>query len=227
MTYTRIATATSALALILLLTLSATALAHEHREVGDLELIVGWAVEPAFVGEKNGLDLRITKPLAAMAAATTTEHADDPAAAQTHEEASPRAPVEGAETTLTAEVTFGGNTKGVPLRAVYGEPGAYTADILPTEAGDYRFHIAGTVDGQAIDETFDSVEGDFSGVAASTDIQFPAPALAPAEAASAVSSTVSAAEQTAASNQLLAYLGIGIGLAALVVALAALARGRG
>lgn len=215
-----------ALALVLTLTLSAGVLAHEHREVGELEFTVGWVVEPAFVGEKNGLDLRITQPLAAATSLTVTEHADEAAGEHEHNEAATRAPVEGAETTLTAEVLFGGSTMALPLRAVYNEPGAYTADLVPTQAGDYRFHISGTVDGQAIDETFDSVDGDFSSVLASSDIQFPAPEPVATGAQAAMSPTLSAAQQTAASTQLLAYLGIGIGLAALCLALAALARGR-
>ncbi|MBQ12670.1 MAG: hypothetical protein CMJ45_14115 [Planctomyces sp.] len=41
--------------------LTGTASAHEQREVGRYELVVGFIVEPAFEGLKNGLDLRVTK----------------------------------------------------------------------------------------------------------------------------------------------------------------------
>ncbi len=33
--------------------------AHGGREVGEYELTVGFFVEPAYEGEKNGVDLRV------------------------------------------------------------------------------------------------------------------------------------------------------------------------
>ena len=55
----------SVLALVILST-NAT-LAHETREVESYQFVVGFTVEPAFEGVKNGVSLRVTKPADAMA----------------------------------------------------------------------------------------------------------------------------------------------------------------
>ena len=56
----------SVLALVILSANSV--LAHETREVETYQFVVGFAVEPAFEGVKNGVSLRVTKPADAMAA---------------------------------------------------------------------------------------------------------------------------------------------------------------
>ncbi|GIV96545.1 MAG: hypothetical protein KatS3mg057_1202 [Herpetosiphonaceae bacterium] len=135
-------------ALALCFVLAGVALAHEHREVGPYEIVVGWTTEPAFVGEKNGLDLRVSRH-------------------DTQE------PVEGLEQTLQAEIIFGGEKRTLELRPVFRQPGRYTADVVPTREGDYRFHIFGTIEDLQIDETFDSADRRFNGVQPVTTIQFP------------------------------------------------------
>src|SRR4051812_41272206 len=101
---------------VLLVALPATALAHERRTVagGKYDVVVGWDVEPAYQGQKNGAGIRISQ------AAT-----------------SPAVPVEGADRTLRVQIRQGAQTKEFPLRAVFGQPGYYLADIIPTRAGDY------------------------------------------------------------------------------------------
>jgi hypothetical protein len=42
-------------------TTSGVAVAHDHRESGKYQLTVGFIVEPAYEGLKNGLDLRVIK----------------------------------------------------------------------------------------------------------------------------------------------------------------------
>src|SRR5688572_10238725 len=96
------------LSVMLLLGLAAAASAHERREVGDYELAVGFTGEPALVNEPNGLDLRVQ-----------LGHGDD------------GTPVEGLQDTLDAEISFAGETKELELRARFGQPGAYTSDIIP------------------------------------------------------------------------------------------------
>ena len=59
------------------------------------------------------------------------------------------------------------------LRAVPDAPGSYTTDLIPTQPGDYSFHLTGTIGDATIDETFDSSKGEFSTVEPITDIQFP------------------------------------------------------
>src|ERR671933_347783 len=115
-------------ALLLILLVPGAALAHERRDVGKLQFVVGWIGEPALQGEPNGIDLRIT----------------DKASGQ---------PVEGAEKTLKASVAFGGGQpKEFPLRARFGQKGAYTADLIPTRSGTYLFTFSGTINGQNVNE---------------------------------------------------------------------------
>lgn len=131
-----------------LLVFALPALAHEGREVGEQLIVFGWRVEPALAGLINGPEVTIT-------------HHD------TEE------PFEGAEETLQLEVSFGDQTMAVPLRAAWGEPGHYIADLIPTLPGDYTFHLTGTLGDVTVDETFTSADGEFSSVEPATDVMFP------------------------------------------------------
>jgi hypothetical protein len=68
------------------------------------------------VGQKNGIDLRVTNRETTL-------------------------PIEGVEKTLKAEVTFGAQRREFELRAIFRDPGHYTADIVPMRDGDYRFRF--------------------------------------------------------------------------------------
>lgn len=123
-------------------------LAHEGREVGEYAIVFGWRVEPAYTDILNGPEITIV-------------HHD------TEE------PVAGAEETLTLEVSFGPDAKQLKLRAVYNQPGHYTADLIPTRPGDYSFRLTGKIGDTEIDETFSSADGEFSTVEPISDIRFP------------------------------------------------------
>jgi len=123
-----------------------TALAHEVREVGDYTFVVGFLDEPVYSGQKSGLDLRVSLG---------------------------EEPVEGLEATLSAEVTFGDDTRALEISAAFGEPGAYRSVFFPTAAGPYTFHITGEIDGTSIDEEFTSGPDTFSEVQDVTGGQFP------------------------------------------------------
>lgn len=135
---------------MLLLALIATVSAHEGREIGggDYTIVFGWRVEPAYTNLLNGPEFEIKT------------HADEQ-------------PVEGLEETLKIEVMYGGQSKALKLRAVFDEPGSYTADLIPTQPGDYVFHITGKIGEVEIDELFDSSNAEFSTVEPISDIQFP------------------------------------------------------
>jgi hypothetical protein len=183
--YTSIARRLIAVAIsaVLLLGLAATASAHEHREVGDYEFTVGFTGEPALVGEPNGLSLDVQ-----------LGHGDD------------GTPVEGLQETLDAQVMFAGETKPLELRARFGQPGSYVADLLPTAEGTYSFRIFGTIEGADIDETFTGGPDTFSEVESTESIAFPA--VAAADEDSGESSAVSEAQDTADSARTLAIIGI-------------------
>jgi len=123
-----------------------TTLAHESREVDGITMVVGLLDEPVYNGQKSGLDLRVTR--------------DDE-------------PLEGLEETLQAEVTFGGQSRDLPISPAFGEPGAYRSVFFPTAAGPYTFHILGEIEGVAIDESFTSGPDTFGEVQDVTAGQFP------------------------------------------------------
>jgi len=145
MKFTRVLVLTLLAALVVF---ALPALAHEGREVGEYVIEFGWRTEPALAGLINGPEL-------------TIEHHDG------------GEPLEGAEETLQLEVTFGDQTMAVPLRASFGEPGHYVADLIPTLPGDYSFHLTGTLGEVTVDETFTSADGEFSTVEPATDVMFP------------------------------------------------------
>lgn len=145
-----------------------TADAHEVRNVDAYEMVVGFLDEPAFAGDKNGLDLRITE-----VGDVATPAADDESEAGT--------PVEGLDATLQAEVIYGDETMELPLSAAYNDPGAYESFFFPMEPGDYTFRIFGTIDGTDIDESFTSSPEGFGAVQDPAPLQFPKIAQATTE----------------------------------------------
>lgn len=166
------------LLLLLMLGLSIVpALAHEGREVGDYNIVFGWRVEPAYTGLLNGPEITITR-LSGDHHEEEAEHGDEHAEAEhsgneMDHHAEENAAVTGLEETLQIEVSFGPATRVLNLRAVWGEPGSYTADLMPMMPGDYTFRLFGTIEGVEVEETFSSIDGEFSSVEPIEDIQFP------------------------------------------------------
>jgi hypothetical protein len=158
-----------AAALMVSALLPAVAGAHESRDVADgqYRLVVGFLNEPVAVGDKSGLDLRVTKPVGEST--TPIPEGEDAFA-----------PVEGLETTLQAEVYYGDQTLALTLEARFGQPGAYASWFYPNAAGTYSFRIFGAIEGVAIDETFTSGPDTFGDV--EERLLFPADAAAAAPA---------------------------------------------
>lgn len=132
------------------LLLPITALAHGHTQAGDYELEIGFHNEPAYQGEPNGLDLFVTR----MA---TNE------------------PVSGLEDTLRVEVIYGASRKELALEPQFEQEGAYTAAVLPTETGDYTWHIWGDIEGTPVDVSMTSSPDTFGSVVPKSELAFPAP----------------------------------------------------
>lgn len=146
-----LAPAAAVVTAVALIVLSSTpsASAHERRTVaGNYTFVVGFINEPALLEEPNGIDLRVSN-------------------AQTND------PVEGVEKTLKVDVSVGGQTKTMDLRARFGQKGAYTADLFPTKPGTWVFRFYGTLEGVQVDERFESGPGRFNDVQAKADIAFP------------------------------------------------------
>jgi hypothetical protein len=167
----------------------AAALAHERREVGKYQLVVGFINEPALQGEPNGVDLRVVNR-------------------ETQQ------PVEGLQSTLRVAIAFGGGQpKELPLRARFGMPGSYAADVIPTRPGAYLFTFSGTIEGQQINERFESGPGRFNDVEAATAVQFPVSEPSAGELQQALNE----ARQQAATANTMAVAGLVAGLLSLLL----------
>src|SRR5579872_6086573 len=121
----RLLPAISVLTLILALFAAPTlSLAHERRTIGGgkYDVVVGWDTEPAYVNQRNAAGIRISK------AGTN-----------------PAQPVTGLDQTLQVQIRQGSDTRQFPLRAVFGQPGYYVADIVPTRSGDYVWTFTGSI----------------------------------------------------------------------------------
>ncbi|HEY6570769.1 MAG TPA: hypothetical protein VIZ22_10780 [Candidatus Limnocylindrales bacterium] len=163
-----------------------TSLAHEVRDVGEYTVVVGFIDEPVFVGQKSGLEFFVDKG---------------------------DTPVDGLEQTLKAEVIYQDQHRDLPIEARFGEEGAYESVFFPTAAGPYTFHISGTLDGQAIDESFTSSPEGFSEVEDLASGQFPVQFPSQAEVVSDA--------QAGRAAQTQATIGIAVGVIGLVVAVVA------
>jgi hypothetical protein len=149
----RIVAAALGLAVLLLPLLASPAAAHEERKVGDWSFVVGFGVEPAFAGVPNSVQLILSNK--------------------------DGKPVTDLGDTLKVAVTTGdAEAKEMAMRpnfavGVYGEPGDYRADFIPTAAGAYTFRFTGTIKGKKVDETFESGPQTFSDMEDPAELQYP------------------------------------------------------
>ena len=176
------------LAVASLVTLSLTigsVLAHEGRPVGDYNFVVGWLQEPSYEGALNAVSVTITR-LEEGAHASMQDESEGKEdaggkqdsmtgmAGMAHDR---RTPVEGLEGSIQVEVTFvpSGASETFDLLAVFGEPGHYVANLIPTASGVYEFRIFGSIEGMAIDETFVSRGGGggFDDIRSAAGLHFP------------------------------------------------------
>lgn len=129
------------------------AAAHETREVDRFTFVVGWVDEPAYSGIPNQVDLRITE--------TDSEE-----------------PYVDLTDTLDVDITFGDEMTTMTMRPafrvdVYGEPGTYVADLVPSRPGQWEFRFHGTVDDVEIDETFVSGPDTFNDIEDISEASWP------------------------------------------------------
>ena len=183
----RLALALLTAALFIPLTVSVVS-AHGHTEVGDYELVIGFHNEPAYQGEPNGLDLFVTDK-------RTNERVNDLA------------------DSLKVEIIFGSSKKELEIRPQWGEDGAYTADVLPTEAGDYTWHIWGDIAGTPVDVSMASSPETFSAVKAKSVVAFPAAEPTAAE----LQAQAAAAAQSAQTALIVGIAGAALGVGGIIV----------
>lgn len=114
--------------LVLILTILATgfplASAHEEIVVGDIKIEGGWVEEPPLVNQLNGIIFTITRN-------------------------STGAPITNAFSEIQAKIEKGTASKELDFNPTE-EAGVYVAQILPTQTGQFAVSFVGTVAGQAI-----------------------------------------------------------------------------
>jgi hypothetical protein len=106
------------------------------------------------------------------------------------------------------EIIYGSSNRELELRTQFGQEGAYTADILPTEVGDYTWHIWGDIEGTPVDVSMTSSPDTFSAVEPKSDVSFPNEEPASADLAA----QAEAAAQSAQTTLIVAIVGIVLGL---------------
>ena len=180
------------LPLLVLLFVAAPVLAHEDRDIAGYQVEVGFVGEPVFVGGRSGLEIIVSKD---------------------------GQPVAGLEQSLLAEVIVGDAKRKLPLSTREGEPGTYESAFIPTVAGPYTFHVSGSIDATAIDETFTSSPEGFSEVQEATALQFPVQLPTEAELMAAANKGGDAAGLVVPAFAL-GFAGLVVGLVALGLALA-------
>lgn len=189
-----------------LLTVAGPAPAHEQRVTGPFKAVVGWTDEPTYVGFPNSVLFTLSD---AAGGPITDLGAND----------------------LKVEVSFGDQkTAPLPLEpafrvGAFGTTGDYKADLIPTRGGEYTFRFFGTIRGEAYDQSFTSGEGTFAAPRNPTDISFPAKDPTAGELAASIE-RLSNENQAGDSSDPLGMIGVGLGILALIVALAAFFRNR-
>jgi hypothetical protein len=172
-----------------LLLFSGHAYAHERRMVGPYQFIVGWLNEPAYLGQLNSLDLRISD---------TRQN--------------PAAPVSGLEKTLTADLAAGGLAPyTLTVSARFGTAGAYNGWVMPTVKGTYTFHITGKIETQTVDEKFSSGPNTFGDIEDTTALQYPVKVPVADDLGKKLEAIQSGVDQT----RIIAIVGLVIGILAL------------
>ena len=143
-------------AFLLMILAALPAVAHEQRQVGAYQFTVGWQQEPAYVGQLNAVQLFLHD-----AKGNPIDDLGNPPSLQVMVST-------GGQTSspLSLEPSFDPDTR-------LGMHGEFTAAIIPTSPGTYRFHFTGSINGQPVDQTFTSSDSTFNNVEEPTSVEFP------------------------------------------------------
>ncbi len=178
----------------LVLATVAPAFAHQQVDFGAYHLEIGFIDEPVYVGDKSGLEFDVLK-------------GSDPVA--------------GLEKTLKAQVIYQGQSRDLTIEPETDDSGNfYRAYFIPTAAGPYTFHISGTIEGTAFDQSFTSGPTTFDEVQDAAPGQFPVqlPTLAELQAQAQkgadAASQVTIALALGGAGVIIGLLGVGLALAA-------------
>lgn len=123
--------------------------AHGRKSLvnGKYQIVFGFLTEPAFTGQRNGIDLTVCLGECVNNADGTLKN-----------------PVTGADKTMKAEVIQGSASAPVTLAPRFRADGKYDGYFFPSKAGEYTFHFTGNINGDSIDERVVSGKDGFSSV---------------------------------------------------------------
>jgi len=151
----RIGGAAIGFALVLWLVTVSVASAHVVKQFGSYSVAMGWLHEPTYVGVENAVQVVVKDS-----------------------SGNPVNDLDSGDLKVVVSAA-GQQTAALPLDPSFdpdtglGTPGEYDAPLIPTQVGDYTFHLTGSIHGQAVDETATSSDQTFDSVDNGTDIQFP------------------------------------------------------
>ena len=143
--------------------------------------------------------------------------------------------VTGLATTLRVELIHKStdSSKEMPLTEVFDDPGHYIAEFIPTAPGDYRIRFFGSIEGNAVDENFDSGPNTFDTVVPSDSIQFPVVLESNRETQNAAQSALNTLQNleadidtnssTASIGMIAGIIGTSIGILSLAISIFAIA----
>jgi hypothetical protein len=203
------AVAPVALVCLVLMAAAVPAAAHETNETGGYSFVIGWGIEPAYVGQLNSVQVLVR------------HQADGD-------------PVNDAGARLKATVAYGGEQVELDLAPTFsgqygtGTPGEYRALLMPTAPGDYTFHITGTVGGVKVNEKVTSSPKTFSSVEDVSAVQFPVWVPGVEQVAQRLEqeiprlATQAGLADEVSSARTLGYVGIAVGAVGIVLAAVAL-----
>ena len=210
-------------------------LAHEGRSSAGYSVVVGFLHEPAYEGYLNAVFLEVNRtgsqeqdadgPRNETASST---HSADEIDEEPEDHAAAPAPVTGLEDTLEVEVTHVASAQStvMALAPLFGRPGAYTADFIPTQPGAYRFRFFGSIEGQPFDEVFESGANTFDAVQSRAAAQFPITLPSVRELEGVVRTSQASADEAleaVAGVRTIGIVGMVIGTVGLVTAAGAIA----
>jgi hypothetical protein len=179
------------------------ALAHQTTTDAGYDIEYGWVNEPVIVNEPNAVVINITKHV--DASSTTTSTTATPADVD----------VSG----LVISASYGGQVKTLKLQPL-GEdtPGQFVAPLLPTVPGQYTIQLSGKINGTDIQ----TIQVQPEEVQTADLVQFPAGQ----DPTSTLAAQLAAARAQASNAQLIAIVGVVLGLIGTAAGVYALVRKR-
>lgn len=216
---------------------AAPAAAHIRDTFDGVNVVVGWAEEPAFASLPNAVQVFLREPAPppppaplGQTAPQAVPPAPPPGHAQAEQPPPEEVPVDPQQVQLTVEVLFGEKdaatkTGVMPLSFFrFGRPGEFRSEpIAPTRPGTYTFHITGTIKGKSFDRFYTSGEKGAVNGTKYNDIQELGPVAFPEqdpsnrELALALRQAEQASANQARLGQLLGVGGIALGAIALAL----------